>query len=78
MLPVRLEFSSHAELRMGQKMIDENQVRRIIEHGVRAPEVADAGAAPRFSYRGMIDGRWVMVVVAEESDRIFVLTIVAN
>jgi hypothetical protein len=61
---------------MGEKQIDERQVRLIIERGVRTPEAADTGWAPRFSYRAMLEGRWVKVLVAEESDRVVVLTIV--
>ena len=71
-----MEISSHARLRMGQKLIDENQIRTIVERGVRNPEAADAGAAPRFSYRAMLDGRWVKVIVAVEPDMMVVPTIV--
>jgi hypothetical protein len=61
---------------MGENRIDEDQVRRIIERGVRAPEAADAGGWPRFSHQAMFEGRWVKVVVAMEPDRLVVITVI--
>ena len=77
MSSARLDFSPHARRRMKKKGIGEAEVRLIIERGIRAPEAADAVAAPRFTYRAMVNGRWITVVVAVESDRIVVITIVS-
>ncbi|MBA3646902.1 MAG: DUF4258 domain-containing protein [Gemmatimonadaceae bacterium] len=76
MLSARLEFSDHACLRMTEKCISEAEVRRIIERGICAPEAVDLVAAPRFSYRAMLEGSWFTVVVAVEPDRIVVVTII--
>jgi hypothetical protein len=63
---------------MEEKGISAAEVRLIIERGIRTPEAADAGASPRFSYRAMIEGRWVTVVAAEEIGRIVVITVIAG
>ena len=61
---------------MREYRINAYQVRWIIDRGIQAPEAADAGGWPRFSYRAMIDGHWVKVVIAMEAERVVVITII--
>ena len=61
---------------MRERVISEEEVLLVFQHGVRSPEVADPGAAPRFSYRGLTGGRWVTIVPAEGGDGMVVLTVI--
>jgi hypothetical protein len=76
MLLRKPNFHPHALKRMDQYAISEIEVLMIIERGVRSPTVADAGAAPRFSYRGLVEGRWIEAIVAMEENGMLVVTVI--
>ena len=61
---------------MRRRLIHEKEVLLVLHRGVRSPEVYDAAAFPRWSYRGFISGRWIKVVVAIEREEIVVLTVI--
>lgn len=68
-------FDPHALDRMDQRRISETDVLRVIARGIRSPTESDTGAAPRFAYRGFIDGRWIEVVVAMEEPTMLIVTV---
>ena len=72
----RIDFDPHARYRMRQRLISEDEVLLVLQRGIRSPEVADAAASPRFSYRGFVGGRSIKVVTAMEEHRILVLTVI--
>lgn len=76
MLSKKISFDPHARYRMDRRIILEDEVLLVLQRGVRSPEVADAAAAPRASYRGLVAGRWIRVVVAMEDEEIVVLTVI--
>jgi hypothetical protein len=76
MLPRKPVFHPHALKRMDQYAISEIEVLMILDRGVRSPAVADAGAAPRFSYLGVIEGRRIEAIVAMEESTMLVVTVI--
>lgn len=69
-----ITFSAHALSRMAQRTISEKQVLTIVTGGARVPEPASAGAATRWRYAGWTDGRFLTVIVAQESAELIVIT----
>jgi hypothetical protein len=72
----KIDFDPHARYRMRRRLISEYEVLLVLQRGVRSPEAADAAASPRFSYRGLVAGRWIKVVAMIEEDRMLVLTVI--
>lgn len=69
-----VEFSAHARSRMVQRGISDRDVLIIVNGGSRAPEPAAAGGAMRWKYSGVVNGRHITVIVAEEGAGLVVLT----
>lgn len=59
---------------MRERDIGENQVRTIVERGRRVPEYTPGGAAPRYRYRGLHEGRRITVIVADEGLQLLIIT----
>ncbi len=68
-------LSRHALDRMAQRGIHEEDVLFVVRRGVATPDAAPSGAAPRVRVTAVRHGRRITAVVANEPDRLLVITV---